>query len=524
MTLSKPESYTLLILSVLVIYSGTLHHSFHFDDTITVMYPTRIRDIDNFFSSLMELSIRPILLLTFKVNYAIHKFDVVGYHIVNISIHCVNVLLVYILLNRIGCDRNSALIGALLFAVHPIQTQSVTYISCRSVLLATTFYLVAVLAFLSKRYVTVGICFVLGMLTKEILISLPITAIVIHWLVVSRETLFSYISKYNKIIGLILFSMTAIALYRIIYSGGILPSSQTPYSVAEYFMTQLVAIPAFYVQKILMPVGLSIDHEFPIYKEVPSYLLIFYGLVVFSIWNSSRLMLLGILWFFITIAPESSFVPLLDVVTEHRLYLPMVGASIIVTVIVNKYGLWFKRICYGMLFVLAVMSIDRNRVWATEVSLWTDARDKYPMLVRPHNNLGDAYDKLGEYWLATIEYENCLKLEPNYELAIVNLGNIYGKAGNLDMAQKYFEKALAINDRIAEAHYNLATIYLKRGMYGDALYTYEKALAINPDMHDARLNAGISAHFSGDIYKKRLYLDEYVRINGSNDQLKSIME
>ena len=163
----------------------------------------------------------------------------------------------------------------------------------------------------------------------------------------------------------------------------------------------------------------------------------------------------GLSWGLITLLPTSSFIPLLDPAVEHRMYLPMAGFSIaggsaiclLKETIRNRnlagpfsrLTLWRSTWAGSMAIVVlfASMTTDRNRVWQNEVTLWSDSKKKSPHLERPFNNLGEAYDKLKRYDMAIAEFENALKLNPNYIIALNNLGNILGKMGEYEKSKIY---------------------------------------------------------------------------------------
>lgn len=522
------QSYWLLALSAITVYAGTLYHHFHFDDTITILFPSRIRDMEHFFGSISELSIRPILLFTFKLNYAIHEFNPVGYHVFNILLHAGNTILVFEVFVLLGIEIVPAFFGSLFFAVHPIQTQSVTYLSCRSVLLATFFYLLACRSFIKKQCIAVGVCFVLGMLSKEIVISLPFTLLLIDWYLIGG-TFLEYCRRYKWFLLAVVSCFLLVAGYRLFYRGGILPTSQTPWTTWQYFVTEMHVIPFYYLQKVIMPWGLSVDPDSPIYNDMTPQILIFLGLVLISIWFGNSLQRLGILMFFMAILPESSVVPLLDFIAEHRMYLPMVGIALLVASVVSLAQSENRKRAFAMIYialmiVLGVMSIERNKVWATEITLWEDARNKAYYLIRPHNNLGHSYDSIGRMDLAEIEFKMCLTLNPGYTLAMVNLGNIYGKRGDFKTAEEYFRKALAIDGRMSEAWYNLGTVHLKMGGLGEALKDYEKAMELNQDNHEAWKNAGIVAYNLGIKEKSNKYLGRYASLNKPTKEILEMIE
>ena len=156
---------------------------------------------------------------------------------------------------------------------------------------------------------------------------------------------------------------------------------------------------------------------------------------------------------------------------------------------------WTSAVSILIFFSAGV--VNRNAVWKDEVSLWADAKKKSPNLVRPYNNLGEAFDRQGKYDLAIKEFEAAVQLSPGYSFALNNLGNVYGKKKNYPKAIHYFEKALAQKPDYAPAHYNLARALHLVGKPQDALGSYRKAVRFNPYFEQAFYNLANLALQSG---------------------------
>jgi tetratricopeptide (TPR) repeat protein len=207
----------------------------------------------------------------------------------------------------------------------------------------------------------------------------------------------------------------------------------------------------------------------------------------------------GIGWILLTLLPTSSFIPLLDVAVEHRTYLPMVGLVFLIAggfSCLREYFPATKLINYCVVLTLIFFSLGvmvRNVDWKDEVTLWSDAKKKSPNLVRPYNNVGEAYDKLGQYDEAIVEFEGALKLNPNYFFGLNNLGNIYGKQRKLPKAIYYFKRALKQNPDYGPAHYNLAKAFDLTGRRQEAAESYRKAIKSNPYFEQAFYNLAFLA-------------------------------
>ncbi|MFQ5451811.1 MAG: tetratricopeptide repeat protein [Nitrospinaceae bacterium] len=571
---------------IFLVYANTFLSSFHFDDIPSILEKPWIRGLDKIPQFLFSIWQRPLVILSFNINYAISGFEVWSYHIFNILFHVGAALLVY-RLTRLAREflrrtrraeasgpGNLPFLAALLFALHPLSTQSVTYISSRSSILATIFYLATLILFyrgLLKRTRTEegardparagsrnltgladllgsGVCLVLGFLSKQIIVSLPVMAFLFHFYFVAAMPFGRWLAGRIKWIVLVGAPPSVLMIYKQFWGGGIASASPEAYSPATYFLTQTFVIPWEYFRKLLFPINLNIDPDFPIFSDwsQPSH---WTGLLVIGIYVwvwirlsrrpvmegeegtagrlasasgtdsrfPSRWAGFGMAWILITLLPTSSFVPLLDVAVEHRTYLPMVGISILSAALLShliqsvRKGLgrtvFFRRhgtsLVVGaaslVLVFFAAGAVKRNGVWINEVRLWSDAKNKSPRLVRPRNNLGEAYDKQREYDKAIAEFEGALRLNPNYFFALNNLGNVYGKKKEFDRAIDYFQKALAQKPDYAPAHYNLARALQLTGHPSEALESYRRAIRFNPYFEEAFYNLANLALQSGLI-------------------------
>ena len=272
----------------------------------------------------------------------------------------------------------------------------------------------------------------------------------------------------------------------------------------DYLFTQFRVI-VTYIRLIFLPINQNLDYDYPIYRSLftPSVFLSFllllsiFGLGIYLLYRSrftacpalrseagvhssptpnselltpnSRLVSFGIFWFFITLSVESSIIPIADVIFEHRLYLPSIGAIIAITSLVfTVHSSWFRAykrwnaiaiVLFGLITVVfAGAAYQRNTVWQNEVSLWEDIVRKSPNKARGHNNLGAAY----------------------------------GSKGLTDKAIEHFQIALRLKPDLAEVHNNLGNAYVEKGMLNEAIQAYRRALWLKPDYAEAYNNLGVA--------------------------------
>ncbi len=531
-----------------LVYSNTCSVPFQFDDYLTIVDNAFVKNLSNLWP---PSGVRWFGYLTFAINYEFNGLDTRGYHAVNLAIHVLNALLVYWLLRltfktprcanpeRTTDDRETTgqnlipFFAALLFAVHPVQTQAVTYIVQRFASLASFFYLLSLAAYSKARLISVAresegaaetrrttgpvfymialLSAVLAMKTKEISFTLPVMIILYEVLFFSRNGAGSSPRAANKLFHLLPFILTLF----------IIPLAMTGFEAKldaftatneisrhDYLLTQFRVL-ITYLRLLVLPVNQSVDYAYPVYHEflTPGVFLSFLflaslaGFAVFLLVRShssspARLVAFGIFWFFITISVESSIIPISDVIFEHRLYLPSVGVAISFTTaavffagqLSTRYrhaGKIFLAAGFAVIIVLSTAAHFRNRVWQSAIGLWEDAVGKHPSQARALSMLGIQYGAAGRRADAINAYRKAIAAQPSFAEAYVNLGSAYIDEGLLDEALNEFMKAASLQhmDAIdtASLYINIGYCFLKKGMPDRAIEFYNYALPMIPD-------------------------------------------
>lgn len=511
----------LLTLLATLTYSNTFSSSFHFDDRPSILENPHIKHLPSVDDLLRS---RSIGYLTFALNYRIGGVEVLGYHLFNLVIHITNGFLVYTLVRlllrtpgmRGRSSRESsqalggvALVTALLFVAHPIQTQAVTYFAQRFTSLATLFYLLAVVCFLQWRlaehhrpfrhlwYASALAATLLAMLTKEISFTLPLMLVVVEW-VCFRP------SVWKQWAPLVPFLLT-LPVIPLVLEGQLADvTRETPdISRLTYLFTQFRVL-VTYLRLLIFPIHQSVDYDYPVYHSFldPPVLLSFclllalglgalYALRSSSVW---RLAGLGVIWFFVTVSVESSIIPIRDVLVEHRLYLPGVGFFLAGSAAAGNL-LGQRRtpamIVAGVVVALyAIAAYHRNAVWKDEVTLWSNAVSVNPRNARAHTSLGAAYATHRRFEEAISEHVTALRLKPDYAEARNLLGLAYAKQQRFDEAAKEFETAVRLRPDFAEARNNLAKVYARQERFDAAAQEFMTAVQLNPSFADAHYNLG----------------------------------
>ena len=547
--------FFLILLFALLSYSNTFHVPFLFDDIPNIVENPVIRDLGNFLNAGQLKASRYIGKLSFALNYRMHGLEVIGYHIVNLLIHMVNGLLVYLLVVYSfrtpwlrGSKLNAELVGlfsGLLFVSHPVQTQAVTYIVQRYASLATLFYLLSLLLYIRWRlgggggrrlwwYIGSVVSAVLAMKTKEISFTLPVVVAMYEFMFFEGERRKRIVYLVPLMLTMLIIPLSMIGIDKPIGEliGDVSRTTkvQTELSRWEYLCTEFRVI-VTYIRLLFLPVNQNLDYDYPLYKSLfnPEVFLSFlflsalFGLSLYLFYRSRkgeaglRIISFGILWFFITLSVESSLIPIVDVIFEHRMYLPSVGAFIaIVTALfvfvhrVKERGASWNRAIILILFLLVItLTIStylRNRVWQDEVSLWSDVVRKSPNKARGYNNLAEAYINRGQHDESYIYLQRALQLKPDYADAHINLGIYYTAKRMYSKAIEHYKIALKNEPNNWKGHMNLGFAYLFTGDINRAIRHLEKSLRLFPYNAKAHLNLGIAYKFKRDYDKAEQHL------------------
>ncbi len=489
---------------------------------------------------------RPLLNLSFALNYAIGGTDVRGYHVVNLAIHLLAGLVLFGIVRRTiakgsgpeFCNelQNSgpdpflfAFAVALIWTVHPLATESVTFISDRAESLMGLFYLLTLYCFVKgvrlqtltsaaevnvcsltpwAWFVPSVLCCFLGMATKEVMVTAPVLVLLYDRTFVAgtfrdalrgRWLVHAGLASSWLLLGLLVRAMGG--------NRGQVAGFGTAVPWWAYMLTQCRAI-VRYLRLAVWPHPLVFDYGRDLVRSpmavLPQALLLLL-LVGCTIVALRRRPVLGFLgaWFFIILSPSSSVVPLASqTMAEHRMYLPL--AAVLVLVLL---GIWRGLAAMGLkglpfaVFVPALAGIlvfrteQRNEDYRTELRLWEVTVRDYPSNGFAHYNLGCSLGKApGRIEEAIAEYREAVRLDPNYSPAHNNLANaLAARPGGLSEAVEEYRAALALNPDSAESHNNLGMALATRpDGASEAMSEFRAALRIKPDYAEAHINLGIA--------------------------------
>jgi protein O-mannosyl-transferase len=547
-----------------IIYSNSFACSFHFDDVNNIVENEKLRNLSDFRSTMHFSYSRLIGYFTFALNYHFGGLNVWGYHLVNLVIHIMNAGLVGWLARLIfsspALAKNSisansrilALSTALLFVSHPLATQSVTYIVQRLASLAAFFYLLSLVLYGTARLKKTGATFsyalyagaivsgILAMLTKENAYTLPFAVLLFEFFFISEKKIKINFKDYRVIlilIGMLGFIAFLLSKYSFEIFKPILPEQGITYTLtpANYLMTQFSVI-LKYIQLLIVPVNQMVEYDFPIadhFFDIRTFgsFIVLVALLVTAVlcFKKNRIISFGIIWFFLTLSVESSFIPIRDVIFEHRTYLPSVGfflvlVAIIYNVLWKKHKAWALGILGCIVLVNSILTYQRNKVWENDFTLLNDNIEKAPGIARPLYNRGQKWLNLNEYDKAIADNSGAIKINPGYYKAYVNRATAYAHLKQWDKAIADNTKAIAINATLRDAYYNRGAVFGNVGELDKAIDDFTSAIRINPKDKEAYDVRGITYGNLGQWDKAIADFSKAIEIDPEDKLARSRLE
>ncbi len=563
---SKLPYHPIIHISVILLlgtlaYANSFGAPFVLDDLESIVRNEIIRDLGNYFpggSGYDFIFRRWFGYFTFALNYHFGGLDVTGYHLFNLAVHLCTAMLVYILLrltfrtpflvdSRLATQAPFvALLAALLFVVHPVQTQAVTYTVQRLTSLCTLFYLLALVLFVvarltheTPRQVVKGnsaqrtpwlipllltgsvVSAILAMFTKEISFTLPLAALL-------YEVCFFRGTLQRRAMLLLPLMLTLVVVPALVITDeslpitGGLPQTEADIPRLDYLFTQFRVL-VTYLRLLVLPINQNLDYDYPVFSSffTPAVFLSFVALAVlvgFAFYLSGfriksagnaplarpelRLIGFGIFWFFLTLAVESSLIPIADVIFEHRLYLPSIGVAVaMATAIIlarektiSFYGGKIPMIAAAIIIIaLTLATWQRNQVWQNEVSLWGDVARKSPGKHRPWFNLGThLMTDSGQPEEAIPALLHAVARDPGHAESWHNLGSSYLMSERPKEAIMPLRTAVRLKPEMADAAVNLAVALIHIGKPLEAVPILEEVRQRLPKWPVAHINLGIA--------------------------------
>ncbi len=564
-----------------IVYANSLDNSFHYDDEHSIQHNIHLRSLANvprFFIDPAMFSVdadkamyRPLLLVTYALNFAAGSYEVAGFRAVNILLHVLCALTVGALARRLSDCPHTGLLAGLLFAVHPLGTEPVNYISSRSESLAALFFLLGVWLYVRAsqegnadgRGLTL-LAMALGLLSKATPITMPAVLLaydLVHgtaspW----RTRVQSLVRRHWPFWGLTLFHVGVIW-----FNGFLSDSVRNPVrSMSTQWLTQLKAI-TFYVHRLALPVNLNVEPQFTAATRNGTVVLTslaFALTLLFLALHSYRRGRRRILFLAVLGAAPMlpvMIMPLNILVNERRLYLPAAAVCMALALVLGggRRGrdLFSARLHRGAVVALvwlltfAGMTMQRNRDWRDEHSLWHAALRTAPLMPRVHLYLGNAHknaamsapcvEQANAYWQqALASYRRTIELDPMGELGLRglnNVGAVHFMLDDIDAAESAYQRAVGLDPHYADARVNLGSVLherarrrtvrdaVQRELLLESVRAYERALRLSPNHPLAYANLGLAYFDLGEFERAGQAYERAYHINPADFRLLNNM-
>ena len=507
-------------------YWNCLLTPFLFDDTGAVVNNATIRNLwsPEIFNPPADGSTttgRPLVNVTFAINYAVSGDRVWSYHMLNLVLHALAALTLFGLVRStlsradgrtqptFNAQTSTAVAfgTALLWALHPLQTETVVCIAQRTELLCGLFYLLTLYCFArgtdtstgSRCWFALSVTACLaGMATKEVMVTAPLLVLLYDHTFVAGTFSAAWRARRGYYVAL---AATWLLLAWLVTRGGGARGLAAGFGLGvsgwAYLLKQCDAL-VLYLKLSIWPHPLVLDYGTAVAHSLTDVWwqgLLVLALLAATLWSLVRKPVLGFVgaWFLVILAPSSSVVPLVtQTIAEHRMYLPLAAVvGLIVFVAQRRLGALAPWLAAAIALACAGATIARNRDYRDAVTIWSDNVAKHPEVARGHNNLAWALQKQGRPAEANVHFARAIELQPDYVTAHYDWGTALLDQGRAADAILQFEAAVQLAPSHADAHLNLGNALMQVQRAADAILHYETALRLAPGA-DAHYDLGVA--------------------------------
>ncbi len=537
----------------LAVYHQVLNFNFiNYDDNIYVTHNPQVQTGINYrtlayaFTDTRTANWHPLTMLSHALDWQLFGDRAGGHHWTNLILHILNTVLLFLLLNAMtGAIWRSALVAAL-FAVHPINVESVAWVAERKNVLSTFFWFLTMLFYVWyvqkpgwKRYVPVFLCFALGLITKPMLVTLPFVLLLMDYWPLNRTVidirgreeisagiqvkrtgwLFVVIEKIP------LFILTGafvwITLYTQSIAGAVMSTASLP---MVQRLANAIAAYVLYIRKMILPFDLSVFYPRSNIETsqilISSLILIVSFLTALRYYRSQPYILMGWLWFMGTLVPVIGFVQVgAQSMADRYAYVPFIGLFIIVVWTVADLAKNNIRIKMGLaLITLCIISSfsfiawERCRLWSDSFALWNDTLNNHENAFA-YNMRGLAYAARGQYLQALTDYTAAIRLDKKMAEAFSNRAIVYEKLGQQENALLDFNQAIQLKLNFADAYFNRALLFLQMNRLNAAVADLTTAINIQPETADYYNNRGVAFRLKGEYEKSFADINRALKLN-----------
>ena len=477
-----------LVISIVLVFMNSFTNDFVSDDIGSVVESAKITDLG---SAIVNGSLANVLFSVIHTFAGLHSFI---YHFNSVFWHIGVSILVFFIIRILSNNKNLAAICAFLFALHPLHTEAVSWISGLPYLLYSFFGLLSFLLFILVDKILIKKVWVIpSAILAYISYFSSEKAIMLSLLFFLYVVVFS---SWKKRIGIFVPIIITTLLYGLKLSGRIgqrIIDVNPAVSGGTVVFNPIIQIPVaitMYLKLLFIPLGLTLYHEdltFNIYQFL-FFLAITLLLIIITLiflFKKKRMLFFACAFFVIALSPTLLPIQISWVVAERYMYLPSLGFIIVVAYGLLKLKEWNTRVFWSFLTILlivySILTIRRNLEWTNQDTLWVATIRESPSSTLALNNIGDYYGRHGDITQAIAAFQRAIEIRPTYAEATHNLGNAYALSGDATKAAQMYQRALQLKPTLIESAVNLAAIYAQRNDYVTAEKYLFKALEVNPN-------------------------------------------
>lgn len=486
-------------------------------------------NIKGAFTSFYTGNYAPVQILSYMLDYTVWGLNPAGYLLTNILVHVGNGLLFFRILARCGQEKIVALSATALFLLHPLQVETVAWVSQRKSLLAILFMLVSWEFYCRWRespaesrlrfYVLSLGAFILSLLSKSVTVVFPLALLLYDSSCTSSDKRWRLRDKLPFLAAaLAVAAVTFIAQKPEVGSGG-----RTDYHGGSPWITLLSMLPVFcrYLGMLVWPLGLSADYAAPVHATpdltVTAAFLLLLALAVagWRLWRTNRPAAFWLLFFWLGLLPVSQIVPLVTMMNDRYLYLPLLGAAALFAMAAAKlrdrggarYSGVVNALLVSIMAALALVSFNRTAVWRDSITLFRDVVSRYPHSDRGWRLYADATRNAGQITEAREIFARALTVNPDSQTAMAGLADLLNSTGKFEEAYSLLQKLLVLNPKHAAGWLALGDNLQKRKEYEKAEEAYLKVLEIQPTAVQTYQKLGDVALLQQRFAAGRTYFD-----------------
>lgn len=548
--------FFIITLAGVLAYRNAFGTPFIFDDITQILENTKIQSLQ-WPWAFIENNRRPLLYASLALNFHSGAFNPFTYHVFNLRVHILAGIMLFFLVRKTlllpviksGLRDNAnllALASAVLWLLHPVHTQAVTYIIQRAESLMGLFFLSAM--YCSSQYLTskrsfwlvaAGISALLAGLTKEVTLVLPLMVLFYDRTFISKD--FRTAWKDHRPLYTALSFTLAVMIYLYLTTK---PEERLTAGFGMQGMSPLVylinqpAVILHYAGLTLWPHDLVFDYEWPpvtqLHVLLPSIVVLLSWVIVLAVaYRRYRGFSFLLLSFLVLLLPSSSVIPLKDLIFEYRLYLSLscwaVASVLVLHFLTERFVNQRNRKAFFVVFVAAIalilggLTYQRNKIYADEETVWHDVIRKQPFNARAFNNLGEYLMRHGRDEEAKPYFLQALALNTSYPDVYVNLATVVGKEGHPEEAIEYAKQALALDPHFPVAENNWGSALSQMGRYSEAIPHFEKALELGFVKAGVLQNLGVAYANSGQPFKAVTALKKALDLSPGSKEIQSLL-